>query len=497
MGIQGGSSQLLGYTPRKIYTRGNKDIRLKYVVIDSGLIFRYIIGSLNSGHFIVDKFGNKVSEVYHFLVLALKYLSDDIIPIFVFDGRSPKNKSSTVGKRREIRNRATKVVQEMKISTSHEMTTTELKTRSISEDSITEETLSEETLTEETLSEETLSEETLSEETLSEETLSEETLSEETLSDGMMIDGIMCDHEEKTKKSDQRISTEKDAEKLEQYVKHLKRSYSTNSKNIETAKRLLRCMGVPVIDAPFEADSQCAVIASEFTENIIGIVTDDPDPIMYRPIKILKMPNLGSRYLEEYSTEATLEFLQKKLELIIDGQPDLKKMYAGCGIVFCHNNLIDIGCLMGSDYCPKMKIKKSDYSNGSERSRLDILLEIYARNGMSLSGVLVGMGSVLSKNYTSKMLNARETYRNPHTTDPRNLGISFSQPCSNMIRLICSTFISRTDVDQMIRLLDGIYHKCQSSKNPKKMGDLSQSMCYTLPAPLYRQSILEECGKKG
>jgi 5'-3' exonuclease len=460
MGIQGGSSQLLGYTPQKIYTRGNKDIRLKYVVIDSGLIFRYIIGSLNSGHFIVDKFGNKVSEVYHFLVLALKYLSDDIIPIFVFDGRSPKNKSTTVGKRREIRDKATKVVQEMKTSTLCETTTTETKTRSISEDSVSDETVSEETVSDETVSE------------------------------------VMC-CEEKTKRSGQRISSDKDAEKLKEYIKHLKRSYSTNSKNIETAKRLLRCMGVPVIDAPFEADSQCAVIASEFTKNIVGIVTDDPDPIMYCPVRILKMPNLGSRYLEEYSTEATLEFLQKKLERIIDGQPDLKKMYAGCGVAFRHSNLVDIGCLMGSDYCPKMKIKKSDYSDGSDRSRIDILLEIYARNGMSLSGVLVGMGSLLSKNYISKMLNARETYRNPHTTDPRNLDISFKQPCSNMIRLICSTFISQTDVDQMIRLLDGVYNKCQNSKNPKKLGDQSQSICYTLPAPLYRQSILEECGKKG
>jgi flap endonuclease-1 len=110
MGVEGGSINIISYKPEKVFYKKNK---LMFAVIDaSSIICRFAIGSLNSKTYIVDKDGQKVIELYFFFIIALRFLNDGIIPIFVFDGPNPKLKEETVDKRRHAKEKAHEIVRE-------------------------------------------------------------------------------------------------------------------------------------------------------------------------------------------------------------------------------------------------------------------------------------------------------------------------------------------------------------------------------------------------
>ena len=66
-------------------------------------------------------------------------------------------------------------------------------------------------------------------------------------------------------------------------------------------KKLLREMVLPVVVALGEADAQCAAIAHEYRDVVIGVVTDDIDPQLYCDINILRMISMKSEeFINKY-----------------------------------------------------------------------------------------------------------------------------------------------------------------------------------------------------
>ena len=77
------------------------DIKGKPVFIDTMLyIYKFIIGIRNSGSDIKLKSGKNVTHLYAIYNLVKNYISEDILPIFIFDGFSPEIKKKEVEKRR-------------------------------------------------------------------------------------------------------------------------------------------------------------------------------------------------------------------------------------------------------------------------------------------------------------------------------------------------------------------------------------------------------------
>lgn len=76
------------------------DIKGKPVFIDAMLyIYKFIIGIRNSGFDIKLKSGKNVTHLYAIYNLVKNYISEDILPIFVFDGYVPEIKKKEIERR--------------------------------------------------------------------------------------------------------------------------------------------------------------------------------------------------------------------------------------------------------------------------------------------------------------------------------------------------------------------------------------------------------------
>ena len=97
----------------------------------------------------------------------------------------------------------------------------------------------------------------------------------------------------------------------EDRIKYLKRSVSITKKQLEDCRELLNIMGIPYIDAPQEADSQCAYLAR--VGIVDGVLTEDMDiltfgsPIIYKNLySSKKKPKII--YLKEVLSKTNLNF---------------------------------------------------------------------------------------------------------------------------------------------------------------------------------------------
>lgn len=112
-----------------------------------------------------------------------------------------------------------------------------------------------------------------------------------------------------------------------------RRLLTVTEKYREGVITLLRYMGIPYINAPSEAEAQCAALA--IANKIDGVATEDMDalpfgtPILYRNMTYSKQ---RQQYIEEYNLNQILTGLNLTL-----------------------NEFIDMCILMGCDYCTNIK----------------------------------------------------------------------------------------------------------------------------------------------
>tara|TARA_Y100000590_G_scaffold189527_1_gene215903 strand:+ start:3406 stop:4377 length:972 start_codon:yes stop_codon:yes gene_type:complete len=113
-------------------------------------------------------------------------------------------------------------------------------------------------------------------------------------------------------------------------IKYFKRTVSISWKQLEECKDLLKLMGIPYIEAPEEADSQCAwLVKNGFAS---GVLTEDMDILTFGSKRIYR--NLGS-------------FNKKTLEINLD---DILEK-----IQLDYNQFIELCILFGCDYCDRIK----------------------------------------------------------------------------------------------------------------------------------------------
>ena len=109
-------------------------------------------------------------------------------------------------------------------------------------------------------------------------------------------------------------------------IKYFKRSVVITKHHLDECRQLLDLMGVSYIDAPEEADSQCAWLAKEGL--VDAVLTEDMDILTF-----------GSPYIIRNLTS----FKKKPVEISLE---KIKKKF-GC----TQDNFIDFCILLGCDYC--------------------------------------------------------------------------------------------------------------------------------------------------
>lgn len=144
---------------------------------------------------------------------------------------------------------------------------------------------------------------------------------------------------ELTKRAEKRAEAEKGLEKaqeqgdVESVEKFQKRLVKVTSKHTEECKRLLTLMGVPYVDAPCEAEAQCAAMVK--AGKVFGTATEDMDSLTF-----------GSNILLRHLTASEA----KKLPI---REINLDRLLAELGIN--QKEFIDLCILLGCDYCDSVK----------------------------------------------------------------------------------------------------------------------------------------------
>lgn len=113
-------------------------------------------------------------------------------------------------------------------------------------------------------------------------------------------------------------------------IKYFKRTVSISWKQLEECKELLQLMGIPYVEAPEEADSQCAwLVKNGFAS---GVLTEDMDILTFGSKRIYR--NLGS--FNKTTLEINLDDILEKIKLD-------------------YNQFIELCILFGCDYCDRIK----------------------------------------------------------------------------------------------------------------------------------------------
>ena len=145
--------------------------------------------------------------------------------------------------------------------------------------------------------------------------------------------GELAKRREKREKAEAELKKAREEGNVEEEDKQQKRLVRAGTKENEDCKKLLRLMGVPVINAPCEAEAQAAALARVGAVWAAG--TEDMDCLTFRtPIQIRKM------------TFATAK--QSDIQ-----QLDYAKALSGMDIT--HDQFVDLCILLGCDYCDSIR----------------------------------------------------------------------------------------------------------------------------------------------
>ncbi|KAG6524010.1 hypothetical protein ZIOFF_013899 [Zingiber officinale] len=120
---------------------------------------------------------------------------------------------------------------------------------------------------------------------------------------------------------------------LEGIEKYSKRTVKVTKQHNEDCKRLLRLMGVPTIEAPCEAEAQCAALCK--SDKVFAVASENMDTLTFRVPRFLHHlmdPSSKKISVMEFDVSKVLE----ELRLTMD-------------------QFIDLCTLSGCDYCDNIK----------------------------------------------------------------------------------------------------------------------------------------------
>ncbi|CAK9296808.1 unnamed protein product [Gordionus sp. m RMFG-2023] len=218
-------------------------------------------------------------------------------------------------------------------------------------------------------------------------------------------------HDELDKRKERREEAEKQAEKAKEdgdknlMDKFNRRLVKVTKQHNEECKTLLAYMGVPYLDAPSEAEAQCAILAK--AGKVYGTATEDMDCLTFgSPILLRHMTFSEARKMpiKEFNLAEILTQMQMSQEQFVD---------------FC--------ILMGCDYCESIK------GIGPKRS-IELIKE--HKNIETIITKLDTKKYPIPDNW--KFKEARELFLNPETINVTNMDFKWKEPEEeSLIKYMC------------------------------------------------------------
>ena len=194
----------------------------------------------------------------------------------------------------------------------------------------------------------------------------------------------------------------KNAKTEEERIKYFKRCVNISSKQINEAKELLELMGIPYIEAPEEADIQCAYLCKNGL--VYGVLTEDMDILTFGSNKIVR--NLSSYKKDCY--EIDLNKILNKLK-------------------FNMENFIDFCILLGCDYCKGLNDIKTNiiYKYFIHTKNVNKTIKLLKSDGYFVDNIekdyVKARNYFLSNNKVVKNLNGKLELKKPNLIKLENL----------------------------------------------------------------------------
>lgn len=292
MGVDGLYKFINKNFPDLYNTVGINEIKGKSCIIDGMQhIYSQLIYMRSREKEVLTSDGKNISHIHGLINSLTYYLKNDIIPIFVFDGKTPDIKKKKIEERKKnLKDNLSKLkeLQEQKDNLNEYINL-------LSGDNIYE--------------------------------LNEQIQN----NDDEFIYG--------TPPSDT-INLEEEMMKInniqEEYKKIYKKSIVMKNYYIKDWIQILKLLGLPVIKADGEADPICAYLLKN-NSNIYGIISDDSDMLVFGS------PILMRKSINQQFTIIELEKLLTSIEILLSNE-------YGRYICFDIDNLVDFSILLGTDY---------------------------------------------------------------------------------------------------------------------------------------------------
>jgi len=199
------------------------------------------------------------------------------------------------------------------------------------------------------------------------------------------------------KRADAQVALEKAKEEGndEEIDKQSRRLVKVSKDHVEDCKKLLKLMGVPYVQAPCEAESQCAELVKKGKVYAVG--TEDMDALTFGTKVLLRHLN--------FSEARKMPIKEFHLDRILEG------------LNMNHEEFMDLCILLGCDYCDKIR-------GVGPKNALKLVQE--HKNIENIIKNVDKKKHVVPENWLYQ--EARRLFKDPEVEDGENIEIKWEKP---------------------------------------------------------------------
>ncbi|XP_053963114.1 flap endonuclease 1 [Anastrepha ludens] len=255
--------------------------------------------------------------------------------------------------------------------------------------------------------------------------------------------GELAKRAERREEAQKALEKAEEAGNAEEVEKFNRRLVRVTKDHAREAQELLKLMGVPYVEAPCEAEAQCAALVK--AGKVYGTATEDMDALTFGSSVLLR----HLTFSEARKMPVKEFFYEKVLQ----------------GLELTSTEFIDLCILLGCDYCEGIKgigPKRAVELINTHRDIETILKNIDQKK------------YTVAENWNYQV--ARELFLNPEVTDPMSIELKWTEPDEEgLVKFLCGDRQFSED-----RVRAGA-KKIQKSKNTQTQGRLD-NFFKTLPS---------------
>ncbi|KAJ2958236.1 hypothetical protein NQZ79_g6147 [Umbelopsis isabellina] len=201
---------------------------------------------------------------------------------------------------------------------------------------------------------------------------------------------------ERRKEAEKNIEEAKEVGTSDDVNKFTRRTVKVTKEHNDECKRLLKCMGIPYVEAPCEAEAQCAALCK--ANKVFAAASEDMDTITFSSPILLRHLTFSE---------------QRKMPI---DEVNLAKVLEGLELTM--DQFIDLCILLGCDYVDSVK--------GIGPHRAITLIKEHK----TIENIIPALPEKLRENVPKdwKFDEARELFRNPEVADCTDIELKWEEP---------------------------------------------------------------------